>query len=137
PLSRGAEDLEESRQRHRRSEEHTSELQSRGHLVCRLLLEKKKTSTSFFDSGFFRACAMVRRRPRGARVERRQPGECSDADSNGRAPDDEAETDQLENPHVAFVTTWCRFCATDSASRCRRMRDSSPWIRSRTGDGNT
>src|SRR5690625_6102988 len=32
-----------------RSEEHTSELQSRGHLVCRLLLEKKnerKTLTS-------------------------------------------------------------------------------------------
>src|SRR5207253_7603009 len=27
-----------------RSEEHTSELQSRGHLVCRLLLEKKKRS---------------------------------------------------------------------------------------------
>src|SRR2546429_7094479 len=27
-----------------RSEEHTSELQSRLHLVCRLLLEKKKTS---------------------------------------------------------------------------------------------
>src|SRR5579872_4443628 len=27
-----------------RSEEHTSELQSRPHLVCRLLLEKKKTS---------------------------------------------------------------------------------------------
>src|SRR5690625_5498563 len=31
-----------SRARNRRSEEHTSELQSRGHLVCRLLLEKKK-----------------------------------------------------------------------------------------------
>src|SRR5207253_9907409 len=29
----------------RRSEEHTSELQSRGHLVCRLLLEKKKNKT--------------------------------------------------------------------------------------------
>src|SRR2546429_4730613 len=29
-----------------RSEEHTSELQSRLHLVCRLLLEKKKTKTS-------------------------------------------------------------------------------------------
>src|SRR2546422_6928519 len=29
--------------RPRRSEEHTSELQSRLHLVCRLLLEKKKT----------------------------------------------------------------------------------------------
>src|SRR5207253_10200784 len=28
-----------------RSEEHTSELQSRGHLVCRLLLEKKKSRT--------------------------------------------------------------------------------------------
>src|SRR3989442_4101286 len=28
-----------------RSEEHTSELQSRPHLVCRLLLEKKKTIT--------------------------------------------------------------------------------------------
>src|SRR2546422_7862095 len=30
------------RPRPRRSEEHTSELQSRLHLVCRLLLEKKK-----------------------------------------------------------------------------------------------
>src|SRR5207253_9060857 len=29
-----------------RSEEHTSELQSRGHLVCRLLLEKKKKKKS-------------------------------------------------------------------------------------------
>src|SRR5437870_6516509 len=29
-----------------RSEEHTSELQSRGHLVCRLLLEKKKKHTT-------------------------------------------------------------------------------------------
>src|SRR3712207_7932710 len=31
-----------------RSEEHTSELQSRQYLVCRLLLEKKKSSTIFF-----------------------------------------------------------------------------------------
>src|SRR3712207_7458417 len=30
----------------KRSEEHTSELQSRQYLVCRLLLEKKKISTS-------------------------------------------------------------------------------------------
>src|SRR5690625_5487283 len=29
-----------------RSEEHTSELQSRGHLVCRLLLEKKKENSN-------------------------------------------------------------------------------------------
>src|SRR5690554_7680619 len=33
-----------------RSEEHTSELQSRPHLVCRLLLEKKKsTQASYLD----------------------------------------------------------------------------------------
>src|SRR2546429_4233806 len=31
-----------------RSEEHTSELQSRLHLVCRLLLEKKKTTVPLF-----------------------------------------------------------------------------------------
>src|SRR5258708_24465232 len=32
----------------RRSEEHTSELQSPDHLVCRLLLEKKKNFFAFF-----------------------------------------------------------------------------------------
>src|SRR3712207_8882839 len=32
-----------------RSEEHTSELQSRQYLVCRLLLEKKKKKTTFTD----------------------------------------------------------------------------------------
>src|SRR3712207_7461553 len=34
--------LVENLLQHRRSEEHTSELQSRQYLVCRLLLEKKK-----------------------------------------------------------------------------------------------
>src|SRR2546422_7177064 len=34
-----------------RSEEHTSELQSRLHLVCRLLLEKKKECTSRRTAG--------------------------------------------------------------------------------------
>src|SRR3712207_6856818 len=33
-----------------RSEEHTSELQSRQYLVCRLLLEKKKTKTKKYSS---------------------------------------------------------------------------------------
>src|SRR3712207_7503936 len=33
-----------------RSEEHTSELQSRQYLVCRLLLEKKKNNTSIIRS---------------------------------------------------------------------------------------
>src|SRR3712207_7993900 len=32
-----------------RSEEHTSELQSRQYLVCRLLLEKKKTITNVYQ----------------------------------------------------------------------------------------
>src|SRR5436309_7851346 len=35
--------LVEKRERGRRSEEHTSELQSRENLVCRLLLEKKNS----------------------------------------------------------------------------------------------
>src|SRR2546422_8231249 len=35
----------------RRSEEHTSELQSRLHLVCRLLLEKKKNINTNEESG--------------------------------------------------------------------------------------
>src|SRR5437870_10788980 len=35
-----------------RSEEHTSELQSRGHLVCRLLLEKKTHSFDPFPSHY-------------------------------------------------------------------------------------
>src|SRR2546422_3246316 len=34
-----------------RSEEHTSELQSRLHLVCRLLLEKKKRASTFAVAG--------------------------------------------------------------------------------------
>src|SRR3712207_6890999 len=40
---------------HGRSEEHTSELQSRQYLVCRLLLEKKKTSPSRRAGGTTRA----------------------------------------------------------------------------------
>src|SRR5690625_6755505 len=35
----------------KRSEEHTSELQSRGHLVCRLLLEKKKNNPYIHSTG--------------------------------------------------------------------------------------
>src|SRR5262245_65048110 len=41
PLVRAVE-TEKTRRVHDRSEEHTSELQSLRHLVCRLLLEKKK-----------------------------------------------------------------------------------------------
>src|SRR5690625_223213 len=35
--------------REQRSEEHTSELQSRGHLVCRLLLEKKMKKNKYYN----------------------------------------------------------------------------------------
>src|SRR2546422_5854411 len=41
-------DLVHRRRCIRRSEEHTSELQSRLHLVCRLLLEKKKKSLHYY-----------------------------------------------------------------------------------------
>src|SRR5437870_8328304 len=42
PLLSARDDLDAAAETRERSEEHTSELQSRGHLVCRLLLEKKK-----------------------------------------------------------------------------------------------
>src|SRR5690625_6237270 len=38
----GTDNKKEEKEEFLRSEEHTSELQSRGHLVCRLLLEKTK-----------------------------------------------------------------------------------------------
>src|SRR5258708_10296186 len=45
-----------------RSEEHTSELQSPDHLVCRLLLEKKKTEcASWWTITYKRACRSSRR----------------------------------------------------------------------------
>src|SRR5687768_18344545 len=43
PADAAAAAAEKTRARRLRSEEHTSELQSRLHLVCRLLLEKKKS----------------------------------------------------------------------------------------------
>src|SRR5260221_10952998 len=55
---RGAAKAEKRYRRHRdahhtkRSEEHTSELQSHSDLVCRLLLEKKKTKTLFPSASF-------------------------------------------------------------------------------------
>src|SRR2546422_8464700 len=46
----GADARELPRAAYLRSEEHTSELQSRLHLVCRLLLEKKKQSADLLHS---------------------------------------------------------------------------------------
>src|SRR2546422_5476487 len=45
---------------HKRSEEHTSELQSRLHLVCRLLLEKKKNSLKMIHITNSLSCNCVR-----------------------------------------------------------------------------
>src|SRR2546429_6745250 len=45
-----------------RSEEHTSELQSRLHLVCRLLLEKKNHSRSAPRLPYIEALPLVQRR---------------------------------------------------------------------------
>src|SRR2546430_8106521 len=41
----------DARRREWRSEEHTSELQSQSNLVCRLLLEKKKTTSTVSKTG--------------------------------------------------------------------------------------
>src|SRR3712207_7501748 len=50
-LDRGHHRVHRARTVHLRSEEHTSELQSRQYLVCRLLLEKKKKYiTSLYSS---------------------------------------------------------------------------------------
>src|SRR5258705_4549627 len=48
----------------RRSEEHTSELQSLRHLVCRLLLEKKKRSITPTTWNFMTSCAFALSRDR-------------------------------------------------------------------------
>src|SRR3712207_7649460 len=45
---------------HQRSEEHTSELQSRQYLVCRLLLEKKKTTSLLADISLPSCCYLLR-----------------------------------------------------------------------------
>src|SRR2546430_3136034 len=46
-----------------RSEEHTSELQSQSNLVCRLLLEKKKTASCVVSLGFGRSSSRTRHAP--------------------------------------------------------------------------
>src|SRR2546422_6957003 len=53
-----------------RSEEHTSELQSRLHLVCRLLLEKKHTSE--LQSRLHLACRLLLEKKNNSTVTRRR-----------------------------------------------------------------
>src|SRR3989442_9896106 len=56
-----------------RSEEHTSELQSRPHLVCRLLLEKKKNNQARHGSSRTQHRAFARLRIAGLRRTRSPP----------------------------------------------------------------
>src|SRR2546429_5601668 len=81
-----------------RSEEHTSELQSRLHLVCRLLLEKKKNAVP---------CTQVLQLlPRLADTVRAVPVA---PDAHPRGP-------------TARHTLHCPHCSGASASGCRRLR---------------
>src|SRR5689334_24774257 len=50
PIYRFEKYLESLVRGEQRSKEHTSELQSQFHLVCRLLLEKKKNNTTIVDA---------------------------------------------------------------------------------------
>src|SRR5438445_7908097 len=61
-----------------RSEEHTSELQSRQYLVCRLLLEKKK---------------------RARKAAKRASRSCTDGKRTQRAGADDSERRIIHNPH--------------------------------------
>src|SRR2546421_3684391 len=63
--------------RRRRSEEHTSELQSRSDLVCRLLLEKKKKLPDEQDIEGDEDY-LVRGDPRRIRSQDRERGSCRD-----------------------------------------------------------
>src|SRR5437870_9363230 len=60
-IDRGAEAVEMMLKE--RSEEHTSELQSRGHLVCRLLLEKKKKNKTYLHKDMKRDNGVVEDKP--------------------------------------------------------------------------
>src|SRR5258707_4098451 len=55
--------LGEAAARQERSEEHTSELQSRQYLVCRLLLEKKKKYIEQYTYREFYACRSIEKVP--------------------------------------------------------------------------
>src|ERR1035437_9928310 len=55
-----------------RSEEHTSELQSRQYLVCRLLLEKKNTQCIHTSSRALTSCGLARSSRPGASGKRRR-----------------------------------------------------------------
>src|SRR5215510_525651 len=85
---------------HVRSEEHTSELQSRGHLVCRLLLEKKnnRAFVLFSRQSKYTAQDGIRR---------------SDSTSNSRSP---SIADAFLSSHAASSAAIWFFFFNDTAT---------------------
>src|SRR5258708_26145443 len=84
-----------------RSEEHTSELQSPDHLVCRLLLEKKKKIEHLVEHAYVRVRDPTgkRNQPRGVRV--RSPVDLVDRSSSGtnkRCADQESRLTRARLP---------------------------------------
>src|SRR5690554_7016621 len=78
-----------------RSEEHTSELQSRPQLVCRLLLEKKNASPD--------ACCLVSSAPCGADVATAGPRICPRGTTGWPPRGVDGGTAELTDP-VAWLT---------------------------------
>src|SRR5690625_6896045 len=84
-----------------RSEEHTSELQSRGQLVCRLLLEKKKESVRRKNSGDQRMEAQGNRHdPDGQ--EPTKSAQCETRSTNHKR----TRSRRGEQPHAGTVETY-------------------------------
>src|SRR5258705_7111275 len=81
-----------------RSEEHTSELQSLRHVVCRLLLGKKESSYSFFRPCVWRCLEVA---------------ECADQEMVG-----------VSEPfaHLSMVDGVCH-CSGDERNQCDTVRD--------------
>src|SRR2546425_8782549 len=92
----------------KRSEEHTSELQSLAYLVCRLLLEKKKLETRACP---FRRCRCVGRQKVSESKNPLISNRCCRRECNGR-PAQPAEYFESE----------------DGFPRCRRCHDVNPAI---------
>src|SRR6266702_8250890 len=81
-----------------RSEEHTSELQSRGHLVCRLLLEKKSALRTRFTSPL-----SGRGRPQGRPRDARDLGVIDRCSANAAERPGPAH-----RPRDPSAGNWCR-----------------------------
>src|SRR2546422_6256541 len=71
PYSSGPDRAPSTRKRRMRSEEHTSELQSRLHLVCRLLLEKKKKKNKRNEKSTLAAYQSNRAMPKHSKYSKR------------------------------------------------------------------